>query len=276
MNTYALFYDKAREESLRLSQEVEELITSAGHTVVHNIDLNSSEKPKVKLFIIIGGDGTMLHWTGRYAKFGIPFIGIHSGYLGYLAEVSNQSIPGAIAQVLDEAYHIEYRAMLQVKAANGEVYHAINDIVLHRGENYSLISLQVEVDGCFFNNITADGLIIATPTGSTAYNLSAGGPIMDTQSEIFAITPICAHSLSLRPMVHANTSEVSITYTSDKKPLPINVDGISHTMIKKGDTIRITKSPYRLAMARLSKDPYRTLREKLSWSGSNASGGKVK
>jgi NAD+ kinase len=144
----------------------------------------------------------------------------------------------------------------------------VNDIVVHRAQNPSLIELAIHVDGLYLNTFEADGLIISTPNGSTAYSLAAGGPILSPDLPALVLTPICAHTISNRPIVLTADQEIQIQYLSDYEPVEVRADGLEHFYLRTGEVFKIVRSPKNFRMVSLfRRDYFSTLRTKLGWSG---------
>jgi NAD+ kinase len=146
--------------------------------------------------------------------------------------------------------------------------HAVNEIVIHRARNYSLIELVIEIDGAYVNTFTADGIIIATPNGSTAYSLAAGGPILSPNLDALVITPICPHTISNRPIVLSPGQKISVRYISEYGPVEVRADGLDAISMKSGESLIVQRSPRTFKRVSLNRHEYfSTLRTKLGWSG---------
>lgn len=200
--------------------------------------------------IVIGGDGTLIQAARDLADVDIPMIGVNLGHLGYLAEIEPDNIENTISMIIDNKYKIESRIMLHgsVYRSDTKIYEdiAFNDIVFGRAGNLRIIDFKVYVNNEYLNLYSADGIIISTPTGSTAYNLSAGGPILEPTANIMAITPICSHTLSSRSIVLSADSDIKIEICSnrhtDDNDTRVYFDGNSSYMLEEGDVIKINKS----------------------------------
>jgi len=208
----------------------------------------------VDFWIVLGGDGTMLRQAHVTAKQGVPILGINLGNLGFLTDVENQDGLDAISKVLTGQYKVEERLMLEVEAGI-----VLNDVVV--GTVGGLNTFTIYVNDQLLDTVRADGVIVATPTGSTAYNLSAGGPILVPWGKMIVITPVCPHSLSTRPWVIGAEDTVQIKVHQNS---PIILDGDSKGEIKTSDTICIKKSKYCTKIIRTSQTNfYHALRNKL-------------
>jgi NAD+ kinase len=219
------------------------------------------------LLVTVGGDGTLISAVRRSHDFGKPVMGIHAGKLGFLADVALDELDTFLTQVKAGEYRIDERAMLEavIKTQAGEKkVVAFNDIVITRPSISKMIHVETFVDGKSFNTYFGDGVIISTPTGSTAYNLSAGGPVLFPLTQVFALTPICPHSLTQRPVVLPGQYDIELR-TPDQSALAI-VDGQDMYKFGEGDSIRISlaESPAKL-LHRKAFNYFDVLKEKLNW-----------
>jgi len=219
------------------------------------------------LLVTIGGDGTLISAVRRSHEFGKPVMGIHAGKLGFLADVAVGELDDILTQIRNGEYRIDERAMLEAsimtKAGEKRVV-AFNDIVITRPSISKMIRVETFVDGKSFNTYFGDGVIIATPTGSTAYNLSAGGPVLFPLTQVFVLTPICPHSLTQRPVVLPGRYDIEIR-TPDQSALAV-VDGQDMYEFGEGDTLRISlaERPAKL-LHRKAFNYFEVLKEKLNW-----------
>lgn len=218
--------------------------------------------------ISMGGDGTFLKAASQVGAKQIPIIGVNMGRLGFLADV----LPGEIASALDSVYRgdylIEDHTVIQVET-NGEPVtgypYALNDIAVLKRDNASMITIRTHVNGELLVAYQADGLIVATPTGSTAYNLSNGGPIIVPQCHSLCVTPVAPHSLNIRPIVVNDTCEITLDVESRNHNFLVAIDGRSESM-KEGTRLTIRKAPYQVRIVKQKNQHYfSTLREKLMW-----------
>ncbi len=222
----------------------------------------------VDYVISLGGDGTFLKAAGRVGAKQIPIIGVNMGRLGFLANVN----PGDIRATLDEVFagqaEIEERAVIQLEADGGPLEgcpYALNDIAILKRDNAAMISIRASVNGEYLVTYLADGLVISTPTGSTAYSLSVGGPIIVPQSGILSMTPVAPHSLNIRPIVISDDSEIRLEVESRSHNFLAAVDGRSEKL-REGVTLTIRKAPHKVRIVKRSGQRFfSTLREKLMW-----------
>ncbi len=218
--------------------------------------------------ISIGGDGTFLESLMFLKNFDIPVIGLNSGRLGFLANISKEEISPAIQAIIRGEYKLEKRSMLTLESefqAFGEYNFALNDATIQKNDS-TMISVEVHLDGEYLNTYWTDGLIVSTPTGSTAYNLSAGGPIILPGSDNFAILPIGSHNLTVRPLVVPDTKEIRLKVKSRSGNFMVTVDNRTLVMDACSNVFILRKATYYLKMVELPFNSYyATIRNKLMW-----------
>jgi NAD+ kinase len=223
--------------------------------------------------LVFGGDGTMLRVARELGGVRTPILGINIGGLGFLTAVSSDEIAGALRKIWAGDFTLETRPLLEAKAAigNRRVAHvAFNDVVISRGTLPRLVQLEVSVDGEVLTHYRCDGLIVSSPTGSTAYSLAAGGAIVSPQAEVFALTPICPHTLSNRSVIVNLSSTVCVKVLSEKLDTILAADGHTLSALSAGDTVTIRRSRRTVRLVRLAGASFfQTLRHKLHWSGSH-------
>lgn len=223
------------------------------------------------LVITVGGDGTMLHAAHLIKSAALPLLGINRGRRGFLADIRPHEIETGIASILDGHYLRESRMLLTATLRNGDTVkqtlHALNDIVIQRGAMGQMLDFEVRVDDAYVTTHRGDGLIIATPTGSTAYALSCGGPIMQPGLNAVAMVPICPHTLSDRPVVIPGNShiEMCVKHRFDANAF-VTVDGRMSDEIMAGDTLEVTQAIDRITLLHPTNyDYFEVLRSKLNW-----------
>ncbi|MFH1198230.1 MAG: NAD(+)/NADH kinase [bacterium] len=222
---------------------------------------------KSDVVVSIGGDGTMLNTAYEARNSGSPVVGLNFGKLGFLAEVDVDNVTGLIDNIKDGNYSIEKRMALESFAlpSNKRLY-AINDIVIDKGGWPKMIELTVKVDNEYVATFAADGIIVATPTGSTGYSLSTGGPIISPQADVFVLSPISPHTLTMRPLVLDSRQKVSIEVKSMHTHVQVNCDGQRVYNFEPPFIIEILKSKKPLSLVHVPGNNYfRILREKLYW-----------
>ncbi len=220
--------------------------------------------------VVLGGDGTMLGIARQLAPFDVPLIGINQGRLGFITDIPRDQMVNEVARIIEGKHIPEQRCLLQAIVLRGDeqIFSgvAFNDIVLSRGAGSGMIELRVEVDEHFMYNQRSDGLIVATPTGSTAYALSAGGPLLHPSLGGIAMVPIAPHALSNRPIVLPETSVISVEIVAGRDA-SVNFDMQSFTNLNHKDKIIISRSTHRITFLHPeSWNYYHTLREKLHWN----------
>lgn len=230
----------------------------------HNETVSLRDYGESDCAIVLGGDGTILQAARDFAGTNIPIVGVNLGTLGFLAEVSPKELEESLDRLLAGDYHTEERMMLNagVISANGKISlsPALNDISIIRCGSLQIINFDIYVNGEFLCNLSADGIIAATPTGSTGYNLSAGGPIVEPPARLILLTPICAHNLSARSIVLSadDSIEIVINKASNGAALSLEVssDGNDKCNITSGDRITVTRSKFTSTIIRLNKDSF--------------------
>lgn len=237
-----------------------------GHVVRFTKARDKQNRPD--LLISIGGDGTFLDATTMLRDTLIPIIGINTGRLGFLARFGSEEIREAVEMLVNGDYEIEERTLLSIESDEGIIGRnnlALNEVALHKNDHTSMIVVHAYVDGEFLNSYWADGLIVATPTGSTAYSLSVGGPIVDPASKNFIIAPIAPHNLNVRPMVISDDSEVVLCVEGRSEKSILSIDSKSFK-IDSSRKIIIKKANHKIRLIKFSNQTFfKTLRHKLNW-----------
>jgi NAD+ kinase len=226
------------------------------------------------LLVVAGGDGTILHVVGQLGAVIKPIFGINVGSLGFLTCASSSTYREAVESIAKDRINFSQRALLEARVRLRDKQTAkmlaLNDAVLSRGELSRLVLLCTRVNGEPLTEFNADGLIVATPTGSTAYSLSAGGPILDPESGVFVITPICPHVLTNRSIIVAQGSTIEIEASDPEYPIFLTLDGRKPIHVERGSIITIRKAKKTLPLASLPDASFfSVVRQKLKWSGSN-------
>lgn len=215
---------------------------------------------RMDCIIVLGGDGTLIRVAKDTVSQGIPLIGVNLGSLGYLSEVERSNIPAAMKKLTEDDYFLEERMMLAGTMSCGtddsEPISALNDIVLTRRGDFQIIGYRVYVNGQYLNDFYADGMILSTPTGSTGYNLSAGGSIVEPKAKLIVLTPVCPHTLSTRSIILSpeDKIEISILPPKGEKPVEVEVcfDGMGQGVLHPKDKVTIFRSPQITKMIKLS------------------------
>jgi NAD+ kinase len=255
----------SRGHSVVLEKETADLVPSAVTDAASRAELPG----QVDLLIILGGDGTLLSMARAVGDLGVPLLGVNLGGLGFLTATTLDEMLPALEAYFAGCMAIEERMLLAARIVRnnqplGE-YAALNDIVITKSAMSRIIDLSVSVDGRHATAYRADGLIISTPTGSTAYSLSAGGPILFPTMDAVVLTPICSHTLTNRPIVVPGTDRIEVTLLADQEVMA-TMDGQVGVGLREGDTVEVCKAAARIRLVRFpQKDFFSVLRTKLKW-----------
>jgi NAD+ kinase len=220
------------------------------------------------VLIAFGGDGTILAAAREVGDRGTPILGVNLGKLGFLAEVAPEEMNQAIGDILARKYQVEERLVLEssTPSAPGKIFHAVNDIVVDKSRSSRVIDMETHIDGDYAVTYRGDGLIVSTPTGSTAYALSNGGPIVTPGSRVFGITPISPHTLSGRPLIVPETSVVKIIVHSDGDEVLLSADGQMEALFRPPLEVIVRKAAYPVRLLkRIDRTYFDVLRAKLHW-----------
>lgn len=255
MKHFLIYTNQHKDPKKETTNRIKSYLESKGQkcTVIDNSDNAFPEEniPKDAFcMIVLGGDGTMLRAAWDTKKEDIPLIGVNLGTLGYMTEIEPENIEAAMDKLIDEDYEIENRMMLHgaVEKTNGESYEdwALNDVAISRSGSIKLIKMDIYVNGKLLNAYNADGIIVTTPTGSTGYSLSAGGPIVNPIAKLIMITPICPHTLNSRSIILSPEDVIEIMVPKGREgevqTLEVNFDGAHVVTVQTGDRIRIHTS----------------------------------
>ena len=256
---------KARGAEIYIERTFFQYITSALGMEVEVSGVFDNYNFDVDFVISIGGDGTFLRAASMVGSKGTPIIGVNTGRLGFLADIHPDEIDHAIAEIVDGHYAVEPHAVIMVEA-DGEIIEgspfALNDIAVLKRDNAAMISVRTCINGEYLVTYQADGLIVSTPTGSTAYGLSNGGPIIVPDADILCLTPVAPHSLNVRPIVINDDSEITLEVESRSHNF---LDGRSEKLLES-TRLTIRKAPYTINIVkRDSRSYFSTLREKMMW-----------
>lgn len=279
MNHFFVITNKPKDEKLEITNYIVDFFRKNGKKCSYQCleDMESelatdNQNPlrieaETECIIVIGGDGTLLQAARDTLYLDIPLIGINYGTLGFLAEVEKSNLDEALDALMNKELEIENRMMLVGKVPNKECAeskntyefkdHALNDIVLTRQGSLRILNLDIYVNGQYLNHYSADGVIISTPTGSTGYNMSAGGPIVEPKAELLVVTPICPHTLNTRSIVLSDKDRIEVRIPIGKNGLPqeveVNFDGNCKTSLSTGESIFITKSKKTTKFVRINQ-----------------------
>jgi len=273
----AIFPHIKKKESKHLAIGIQEYLKARGAQVVAEDDVAKSigvtpvsevDPQSIDFLLTMGGDGTILRLVHKYASLNAAIIGINLGHLGFMADIPVSEIYPSLQDLITGHFVIDERLTIDGVLPTEETHFAVNDIVVHRGKNFSLVEIAIHVDGTYLNTFVADGVIVSTPNGSTAYSLAANGPILTPNLDAIVLTPICAHTISNRPIVLSADREIQIQYLSEYEPLEVSADGITHDLLHTGDVLKIKRSEKVFRLVNLTRhDYFSTLRTKLGWTG---------
>ena len=266
-------YEIAKELSAWFKQRGVEVVLEKeiGDKIRRKNSAPASEIPRlVDIILVFGGDGTFLGAAREACRHGTPLLGINLGGLGFLTEITVDEIYPMMERILSGDYEIEGRCMLKTSVRRGRAkakhYEVLNDVVINKEAEARIIDLAIYIDGSHVTTYRADGIILSTPTGSTAYSLSAGGPIVYPTLPVTIITPICPHTLTNRPLVVPNELKVEIKITTEEPDTYLTLDGQIGMRLRTGDIIEVKRSD---TLVKLIKSPFRDyftiLKTKLMW-----------
>ena len=250
------------------------LLEQYGDEIVFEVDKS------VDMVISLGGDGTFMRAAHKVGSSGIPIVGINLGHLGFLADVSADEIEVFLKKVHEGRYEVRERSVLEIdivspveetsaEAPKGESFYALNELSVMKHDSASVICVHTSVNGEELISYQADGLLVATPTGSTAYSLSAGGPIIHPQSAVFVLTAVAPHSLNMRPIILSDDKEIVLNVESRTGRFLIAVDGESKSY-PVGTSVSVKKAPFRIKVVKQEGNTYfKTLQEKMMWGVSH-------
>ena len=279
----AIFGNTLRSETLREVKHIVEFLQLRGVDIVLSQELRheafNREFPSVEDYMLqtgetidfalsVGGDGTFLTTASLVGHLDIPILGINCGHLGYLAEVQTEDIDAVLDQLITNNYTIEKRRMLEVSCQYDNKIvspYALNEVAVLKSGLSSMITVDVTLNGEFLHNYKADGLLIATPTGSTAYNLSVGGPLLDPHVHAIILTPVATHSLNIRPLVVLDDSKIDVKISSRNGNFLLSVDGRSQVLSQEIQ-LHVERSQRTIKLVRINGQTFmQSLKDKLNW-----------
>lgn len=251
-----------------ICQEFYNFLTETLHLVLPPVELFNDDDFEADIVISLGGDGTFLKAASRVGKKNIPILGINTGRLGFLADISPEEMESSLEDIYNYHYKIEERSVLQLDCNDKSLMHcpyALNEIAVLKRDSSSMISIHTAINGAPLTTYQADGLIIATPTGSTAYSLSVGGPIIVPHSKTIAITPVAPHSLNMRPIVICDDWTITLDVESRSHNFLVAIDGRSESC-KETTRLTISRADYTIkVIKRFDHIFFNTLRNKMMW-----------
>lgn len=280
IKTIGLVLNTKKDNSLKVSKKMIDLIRKKDLDYLlekdsaQQLDLNhkraSYEKlrEKADLIILFGGDGTFLHTSLNFIGTGIPLMGINLGRIGFLTEIETNELDEALDAIIADNYRIEKRNTLKISLIrNGKKIkerHAINDVVINRAADGEMLKIDMLINEEFVNSYRGDGIIVSTPTGSTAYSFSAGGPIINPQVKALLITPLCPHAVHVKPMVISDQEVIEIKADGQKDKIFLTADGRDSVKIRSEDIIEIKSSEKEISLVKFpDRTFYTILRNKM-------------
>ena len=261
-------YFKDKDVTILLDKELYEFVSEKGACCLESAEIIQNDDFQADMALSIGGDGTFLNTAARVGRKEIPILGINTGRLGFLADVPSDEIIPALNAVLNSKFIVEERSLLYVETSDGETFEypfALNEVSVLKQDSSSMMSITASVNGQMVHTYHADGLIISTPTGSTAYSMSVGGPLVIPQTQNFILSPIASHSLNVRPLIIPDSWTIELEVHSRSLCYLVAIDGRSKVLDQK-TKLRITKADYSIkTIKQLNHTFFDTLKSKLLW-----------
>ncbi len=262
----ALKWAEGKDASLFIKGEVADQVGIGESSVLIKTSSDEESIEKSDIVLVMGGDGTILYTARISRRFGKPILGINSGRLGFMTNIQNEELERALNQVLAEDYTLDKRHYLKATDSQGNQFFALNEFLFTRKDTTSMVNISAEYDGNFINTYWADGLIVSSPTGSTAYNLSSGGPIVAPGSGVVLVTPINPHTLTTRPLVLRSDNPLKITVKQQESGIIFSYDGVISDVTELPFEVEIVHSRQSFNLIHLPGQNYfETLRKKLMW-----------
>ena len=263
--TVSVVYNQSKDKDGKIIDAVKRALEGKTDLKIFTEKITSYDLENSDMVIALGGDGTIIRASKATAEHGIPVCGVNLGRIGFLAAIEPDEIENAAAKLLSGNFIIEERMMLEAEVVvEGEIITAtaLNDIIVSRGNCHKMIDISIESDGEHLDDFRADGVVISTPTGSTAYSLSAGGPVISPTMDVFLVTPVCAYDLQSRSMVLTSDGTLAVT-AKGKLPASIEVDGAEIAKLGRDDVIKIVRSPLKAKIIKMNDRSFlNTLRKK--------------
>lgn len=263
--TISVVYNKAKDKDGIIIDTLEKAFAGKAEIEIFTEKITSSDLENSDVVIALGGDGTIIRASKAAAVHGVPVCGVNLGRIGFLAAVEPDEINVAAENLISGNYSVEERMMLDAQIISGKnvtVVRALNDITVSRGNCHKMIDISIESGGEHLDDFRADGVIVSTPTGSTAYSLSAGGPIIEPAMEVFLVTPVCAYDLQSRSMVLTADNALALS-AKGKLPASVEVDGAEVAQLGRDDIINIVRSPQKARIIKMGERSFlKTLRKK--------------
>jgi NAD+ kinase len=263
-----LDYFSNNDIKLLLDKELYDFLQSMDHFDLTKLALISDDDFHADLALSIGGDGTFLNTAARIGSKGIPILGINTGRLGFLADVPREDILPALNAIMTNNFSVEDRTLLKIETSDETFFdypYALNEICILKQDSSSMLSINASVNGEMVHTYQSDGLIISTPTGSTAYSMSVGGPLVVPQAQNFILSPIASHSLNVRPLIVPDSWTIELEVHSRNQCFLVALDGRSK-VLEQTTTLRVSKADFTIKVVKqLNHTFFDTLKSKLMW-----------
>lgn len=263
-----LDYFKDKEVTLLFNNELYQFVNELGAQSNKNVEIIHNDEFRADLALSIGGDGTFLNTAARIGRKSIPILGVNIGRLGFLADVASEDFPQALDAIMASKYIVEERSLIYVETSDGsaiEYPYALNEISILKQDSSSMMSINASVNGEMVHTYQSDGLIISTPTGSTAYSMSVGGPLMVPQAQNFILSPVASHSLTVRPLIVPDSWTIDLEVDSRSGCYLMALDGRSK-VLEQNTKLCITKADFTTKVIKqINHTFFDNLKDKLMW-----------
>lgn len=254
------------ESGIMFSSDLQKLYDGEEHPSAIIMDSEQDAIDGADIIITVGGDGTMLYTARLMKSIQKPILGVNSGRLGFMAYTQKENIAAALNNLKNSEYRIDKRYLLTAEDNEGNIYHALNEFLFSKKDSTSMVNVSAEYDDMFINSYWADGLIVASPTGSTAYNLSSSGPIVMPNTDVMVLTPINPHTLTTRPLVLPSNKSLKVTVKQQDHEVLFSYDGQIKEIENYPFEVKIKRSDFTIDLVELPNQSYfDTLRHKLMW-----------
>lgn len=261
-----LTWSDEHEVQVIFCEELQELYRGEDHPSAVVVEDEKQAIDRADIIIALGGDGTMLYTARLMKNIQKPIMGVNSGRLGFMAYTQKENLSQALDYLVNGNYRIDKRFLLEAEDNQGNIYHALNEFLFSKKDSTSMVNVSAEYDGMFINNYWADGLIVASPTGSTAYNLSSSGPIVMPNTDVMVLTPINPHTLTTRPLVLPSEKSLKVMVKKQDQDVLFSFDGQIKEIQSYPFEVNIKRSNFTIDLIELPNQSYfDTLRHKLMW-----------
>lgn len=264
--TRALNWADDNDVQIIFNSDLKELYDGQNHPSAKIVDSEAEAIDEADIVVAMGGDGTMLYTARLMKNISKPILGVNSGRLGFMAYTQMENLTKALKCLREGNYRLDKRFMLEAEDENGNIYHALNEFLFSKKDSTSMVTVEAEYDNMFINKYWADGLIVASPTGSTAYNLSSNGPIVMPNTDVMVLNPINPHTLTTRPLVLPSDKSLKITVHKQQHEVLFSYDGEIYEIQAYPFVVEIRRSNFTIDLIELPDQSYfETLRNKLMW-----------